>query len=236
MHYYQFNIGDYASHTRHLSLMEDLAYRRLLDLAYTTEKPLIKDVHSLSRLIGMRDHQSEIEDVLKEFFEEVEEGWIHNRVLKELDDSVGRSSKAKVAASVRWAKVKHAQDMLKQCSGDATSINNNASSIENDATHNTIHKTHNTEHKTQYEDEFERFWKAYPKKVGKPDSAKIWKRLKPPIEDVLKAISWQTESKQWKDGYIPNPSTYLNQGRWQDEPPANVNKVFNMDDFIKERQ
>jgi len=34
MHYYQFNIGDYASHTRHLSDLEDLAYRRLLDAYY----------------------------------------------------------------------------------------------------------------------------------------------------------------------------------------------------------
>ncbi|NDH69342.1 MAG: DUF1376 domain-containing protein, partial [Gammaproteobacteria bacterium] len=31
MHYYQFHIGDYKSHTHHLSLLEDLAYRRLLD-------------------------------------------------------------------------------------------------------------------------------------------------------------------------------------------------------------
>jgi len=32
MHYYQFNIGDYSSHTRHLSLIEDAIYRRLLDI------------------------------------------------------------------------------------------------------------------------------------------------------------------------------------------------------------
>lgn len=28
MHYYNFHIGDYASHTRHLSPIEDIAYRR----------------------------------------------------------------------------------------------------------------------------------------------------------------------------------------------------------------
>jgi len=39
MHYFNFNIGDYASHTRHLSLMEDLAYRRLIDAYYLAEKP-----------------------------------------------------------------------------------------------------------------------------------------------------------------------------------------------------
>ena len=40
MNYYPFHIGDYASHTRHLTLMEDLAYRRLLDLYYLHERPL----------------------------------------------------------------------------------------------------------------------------------------------------------------------------------------------------
>ena len=39
MHYYSFNIGDYASHTRHLTAIEDLAYRRLLDLYYLHEQP-----------------------------------------------------------------------------------------------------------------------------------------------------------------------------------------------------
>ena len=39
MHFYSFNIGDYASHTRHLTPMEDLAYRRLLDIYYLHEQP-----------------------------------------------------------------------------------------------------------------------------------------------------------------------------------------------------
>ena len=41
------------------------------------------------------------------------------------------------------------------------------------------------------------------------------------IDQILKALAWQVRSEQWcKDGgqYIPNPATYLNQGRWQDEP------------------
>lgn len=135
MHYYKFNIGDYASHTRHLSLMEDLAYRRLLDLAYSCEQPLQKDVHALSRLIGMRDYQSEIQDVLKEFFTEVEEGFVHGRVLAEMDEAGGRTSKAKVAAEARWKRIRDAKAMLEQCSSDASSIKKNAPSTKNDATH-----------------------------------------------------------------------------------------------------
>lgn len=148
MHYYQFNVGDYASHTRHLSLMEDLAYRRLLDLAYTTEKPLANDAHALSRIVGMRDYQSEIEDVLKEFFELVSEGWIHNRVLKEMEAAGGRKDKAKLAANVRWDSYKHNQAMLANAPSiekDTPSIENdakNAPSMKNDATQDTRHNTH----------------------------------------------------------------------------------------------
>ncbi|MCP4984979.1 MAG: YdaU family protein, partial [Colwellia sp.] len=40
MHYYQFNIGDYTSHTSHLDPLEDIAYRRMLDWVYLHESPL----------------------------------------------------------------------------------------------------------------------------------------------------------------------------------------------------
>ena len=145
MFYYSFNIGDYASHTRHLSLMEDLAYRRLLDLAYTTESPLPTDIHAISRLINMREHKQEIEDVLKEFFVLVDEGWINNRVLKEMEATGARSDKAKTAAKARWEKKKHAQSVLEHCSADAPSIDKNAHSKENDATQYTIHNTQYTD-------------------------------------------------------------------------------------------
>jgi len=68
MHYYQFNIGDYAKHTRHLTNLEDLAYRRLIDLYYDTECPLIRDVKKLARLINMRENEQEIQNVLGDFF------------------------------------------------------------------------------------------------------------------------------------------------------------------------
>lgn len=51
MNYYPFHIGDYASATRHLSWDEDAAYRRLLDLYYTTEKPIPLDERSVFRLL-----------------------------------------------------------------------------------------------------------------------------------------------------------------------------------------
>lgn len=72
------------------------------------------------------------------------------------------------------------------------------------------------------DDGFEEFWNYYPKKVGKEAARKSWDKYKPNIELVLHTLEWQIESDQWRksDGqFIPNPATYLNQGRWQDQQP-----------------
>ncbi len=74
-----------------------------------------------------------------------------------------------------------------------------------------------------YPPEFSLFWEAYPKKVGKGDAFKAWKKLRPSKElqaKILAAVGKQKRSEQWtKEGgqYIPNASTWINQGRWDDE-------------------
>lgn len=95
MHYYQFNIGDYAKTTRHLTNLEDLAYRRLIELYYDTEKPLCNDVKKLSRLINMRENQEEIETVLEDFFTETEEGFFQSRIEEEIAAYKERAEKAR---------------------------------------------------------------------------------------------------------------------------------------------
>lgn len=73
------------------------------------------------------------------------------------------------------------------------------------------------------ETSFDVFWKAYPKKVGKDDARKSFDKRKPDaalVIAILRAVEQQKSSPGWlKDGgqYIPNPATWLNQGRWQDE-------------------
>jgi len=71
---------------------------------------------------------------------------------------------------------------------------------------------------------FETFWGAYPKKVGKGAAMKAWSKIKAPTQTAVKiinALEWQRKSEQWRKEncqYIPNPATYLNQARWEDEP------------------
>ena len=84
MHYYQFNIGDYASHTRHLTIVEDAIYRRLLDAYYLHEHPLNACATSVARQINAREYESEIQTILEEFFALTEDGWVNFRADKEI--------------------------------------------------------------------------------------------------------------------------------------------------------
>jgi len=109
MHYYQFNIGDYASHTRHLSIIEDIAYRRLLDLYYLHERPLGDCSTNVARLIGMSDYSQEVETVLIEFFEHIDGGYINSRADKEIQhyhSKVEQASKAGKASAERRSSIR----------------------------------------------------------------------------------------------------------------------------------
>ena len=104
MHYYQFNIGDYASHTRHLDLLEDLAYRRILDLYYLHERPLNGDATLVAKQIGMRDEAALVRDVLNEFFEKTDEGYVNARADKEIahyQSKIEQASRAGKASAER---------------------------------------------------------------------------------------------------------------------------------------
>jgi uncharacterized protein YdaU (DUF1376 family) len=104
MHYFQFNIKDYQSHTGHLDDLEDLAYRRLLDWCYLHERPLPEDPAEVARLIRMRSHSDCIAAVLREFFVRTDSGWISERVQRELQTVNRKSEKARESARSRWDK------------------------------------------------------------------------------------------------------------------------------------
>lgn len=73
--------------------------------------------------------------------------------------------------------------------------------------------------------EFERFWKAYPKKRGKDAAFRAWEKRRkahdlPPVDELLAVLDVAVQSHDWqKDNgqFIPYPATWLNQGRWADD-------------------
>lgn len=69
--------------------------------------------------------------------------------------------------------------------------------------------------------DFDIFWSSYPRKVGKQDAKKAFRKIKPDLlSTILAAIVSQCKTEQWmtdNGNYIPYPSTWLNGKRWEDE-------------------
>jgi uncharacterized protein YdaU (DUF1376 family) len=130
MHYYSFNIGDYASHTRHLTAMEDLAYRRLLDLYYLHEQPLNSGLTVVARAINMRGNEDEVKLVLEEFFQLVEgKGWVNSRADQEIAKYHGKLEAASRAGLASAAKRSNARSTDVQLNKKQETINNNQEPI-----------------------------------------------------------------------------------------------------------
>ena len=95
MHYYQFNIGDYAKRTRHLTNLEDLAYRRLIDLYYTDESPMPDNLSQIARLVSMRENKDEIKNVLSDFFILEDGFWVNKRADEEISKYHAKAGNAR---------------------------------------------------------------------------------------------------------------------------------------------
>jgi uncharacterized phage protein (TIGR02220 family) len=104
VNYYPHHIGDYARDTGHLSMLEDAAYRRMLDVAYATEKPLPRDQSAIYRLVRARTHAEKlaVDIVLGEFWVEREDGWHNARADAEIAKAHEKSTKARGSAKKRW--------------------------------------------------------------------------------------------------------------------------------------
>ena len=98
MNYYPFHIGDYAAHTAHLSPIEDIAYRRCIDLYYLHESALPMDLTDVARLIRMREHAEIVAAVVREFFAQGVDGWYHDRCAEEIERMQDKQSKARASA------------------------------------------------------------------------------------------------------------------------------------------
>ena len=100
MHFYQFHIGDYKSHTSHLTPMEDLAFRRLLDFYYLHEHPIKH--RDVARQIGLKDFEQDVITVLEEFFLSTDAGFVNPRADKEIAKYREFSEAGKRGAAKRW--------------------------------------------------------------------------------------------------------------------------------------
>lgn len=78
-------------------------------------------------------------------------------------------------------------------------------------------------------DTFEDFWRLYPRRVGKGAAKRAWEKLAPPLQRRVVVIlgeriqsdpEWMHAMRRRDLRYIPHPSTWINQERWEDEYPT----------------
>lgn len=214
MHFYDFNIGDFAKKTQHLTNEEELAYRRALDMYYDTEKPLISGgLATLSR--RLRVDENALKNVLEEFFPDGKN--------KHADEKIAEYYKYIDKQKANGRKGGRPKSDKKEPTANPTLSQNNPVpsqplTTKPLTTNNKQHKTIVTFSKSRFDD----FWKEYPssqRKVGKSVCEKKWqsKKLSLQADAIIAHIRAIKNSQQWKDGFSPAPLTYINQERWHDE-------------------
>ncbi len=95
----------------------------------------------------------------------------------------------------------------------------------------TLPEVSGKQHLRVYNKDFMKFWVIYPNKVGKGVAYDSFVKINPAnslLEKMAAAVEQQCKSDRWQADngkYIPNPSTWLNQGRWEDEVKETVNET-----------
>ena len=218
MHYYQFNIKDYSFATIRMSLMEDLAFRRMLDLFYESENPLPFDLPKIAKLIGMVEFKDEVELVLNDFWVKSDDGWVNSRAQSEIVKYQAKADSARVNGKKggRPSKPNKTQSVILA----------NPEESESKANHKplTINHKPNKDNTSLRNDGFNHWWVSYPKKVGKPAAEKSFKAKTKKMndDDFMEFVDLISNDsyKRFVDTekqFILNPSTYLNQERYNDE-------------------
>lgn len=242
MNFYPFHIGDYASATAHLSIVEDGVYRRLLDVYYVREAPIPADLRQVYRLVrAQSDTEREaVETILSEFFVETHDGWRHSRCEIEIERLNEKRQKAKDSANKRWQDAKTGASAKRpQCDGNANASSEPCERTETPCEGNAPNPNPNPKEentplppasggrdrpgRATTSEGFEQFWAAYPRKRSKGQARKAWAKLRPNeqlLQAIIAGIERARTSDQWTrdDGqFVPHPATWLNAEGWLDE-------------------
>jgi hypothetical protein len=205
MLWYKFWIGDYITHTTHLADAEDLAYRRLLDLYYMSERPIPLDTQSVARKIRL--DLDITETVLEEFFDKGVDGYRHGRC----DMEIG--------------KYQHQVETNRQLGKRGGRPKKTDSITETKPNTNPIQKQiqkKNISSVTPTTSRFDDFWKVWPsskRKVARSECEKKWAKydLDMVADRIIANVTALKKTEQWTSGFDPAPLTYINQRRWEDE-------------------
>jgi uncharacterized protein YdaU (DUF1376 family) len=240
MNFYPFHIGDYMSHTAHLEPMEDLAYRRMIDLYFVRESCLPCDPAEIAKLIRLRGELETVKSVLAEFFNETPEGWVNTRCDYEISEAQSKRMKAQASAAKRWDSDSNANAMRTHTEGNAPNPNPNP--ITNPIT-NPKGKSKTV---VEYPEAFEEVWGEYPNRPGasKKDAFKSWDaRLKSGVDPGLMLggvvrYAAYCRASNTDPQYIKQPTTFFGPGEhylsdWT--PPASNPKGQSRHEYLSDK-
>ena len=199
MHYYQFNIGDYASHTRYLTPMQDLIYRRLLDLYYLHEKPIPED--NPCTYIGLNDCSTDVQRVLNDYFILTDKGWVNKRADQQIAEYKSKQKSASMAGK-KSAEVRRAS----KDAGNEQTLNDRSTDVQLTNNHKPL--TINQEPikelaaKAAPATRLSEDWQL-------PDEWAIWAKQERPDLNPNKVAD------SFKDYWIAQPSTKGRKTNWQ---------------------
>ena len=222
MNYYQFHISDWALHTSHLTLEEEGVYRRLLDYYYDTELPIPEETQSVIRRLRLGSYSVIVGLILEEFFV-LKDGFWHNlRADFEISEYHKKVERAKENGKKGGRPKKNNQQNQQVGKSEnpekteSVSVANPEKS-ESKANQEPLTINHNpVNNNNDHHDDFDEFWDRYPKKVGKKAARTSWKRLNKESKEIALG-DCEARYAGTEKQFIPNPSTYLNGERWNDE-------------------
>lgn len=206
MNWYKFRYAEYAMQTRHLTELEDLVLRRCIDLYYGHKQPF-PNAEWVAKRIQISDVQV-VDSVLKEFFRFGEEGYSYQQADDDLSDFEVKSQKARDAVNARWAIRSYPERNTKEKSREEKIREEKIKPIPTAALAN----------------RFGEFWKVWPagmRKYGKELAMNSWAKqaLDGEADAIIAHVQKSVTSESWIAGYVPAPSTYLNQRRWDSHEP-----------------
>ena len=153
---------------------------------------------------------------------------ISNTLIRDAEKYEKKCLKNAENARKRWDNNANVYERINKNANYADKERDKDKDTDRDIENDSISSSFSSKTVCEYSDDFLDFWKEYPKKVGKGDAFKKWKKAKltnTDKTDIMNALNWQKKSDRWRNDYgrfIPNPSTYISQRRWEDEPCDNL--------------
>ena len=219
MPWVRFFASDWLGGTRGMSAVETGVYITLIASMYERGEPIPEDHNRLARLCGASN--SAFKAVLETLVSEGKiirstAGLWNNRVEKE---RVYLSEKSEVglrAANARWSRKDNDNNGGSDANAMPTQSEGNAN--QKPDTRNHISESFSLRSKDGRANEFEKFWEIYPNKVGKAAArVSFGKAVKRTSIETILAGAEKYAAKE-DDRAWCNPSTWLNQDRWEDNP------------------